>query len=245
MNIFKNNNISNSRHEFKYVINESLVPVLETYLGRVGLKKDLAQKGSYPVTSLYFDTPFLSDYYDKVDGVKYRRKLRARIYQGGLSESEDVWLEIKEKHDMSIHKIRSCVKGSHFKSLLKGVPSPELLSDAKGDKKLSAFLYHFFMKNYRPMNIVHYYRTAYVADFHSEIRLTLDRNMSTCMWRDFVNNKSLLEFAPAKVVLEVKFKGAMPWWFKDMVGRFKLSRLSFSKYLNAVDQVRRHYPIAR
>jgi len=235
----------NSRHEFKYIIDAHMMPIFEEYLQKIGLDKDTAQDGSYIVTSLYFDTPLLDDYHDKLSGVKFRRKMRARIYENSFSYGGDVWLEIKEKHNMNIRKIRSVVDGDGFASLLHNTDVAALKSRNGNDAQLRKFLHYFQMKNYHPNIVVRYKRSAYVSYFLSEIRLTIDYDIETCAWSDFVDNGGMFSVAPGRAVMEVKFFGAMPWWFGDMVRRFHLSREPFSKYTNAIDALTAAYPIGR
>ena len=235
-----------SRHEFKYLIDDSFLPIFAEYLEKIGLHKDEAQDGSYPVTSLYFDTPFLNDYHDKVDGIKFRRKLRARAHQRDTLEAGPVWLEIKEKHDMNIRKIRGLVDGADFAALLAGEFSEGLSRAAENDKSVRLFLYHFFAGNYRPVNVIRYERTAYVERFLSEVRLTIDRSLETCTWHEYMDNRELLSpVFPEQAVMEVKFRGAMPWWFGDMCARFELARKPFSKYTHAINYLLRPSPLAR
>jgi len=104
------------RHEFKYILTETEAQIFELYIQKIGLKKDAPHGGSYSVTTLYFDTPLLEDYRDKMSGLKYRKKIRARVYGydfGG--ESDDVWLEIKEKHDMNTGKKRDTITNAEWK----------------------------------------------------------------------------------------------------------------------------------
>ena len=52
--------------------------------------------GGYPVTSLYYDTQSLRFYWEKIEGLKFRRKLRIRLY-GCPSDAVDetpVYVEI-------------------------------------------------------------------------------------------------------------------------------------------------------
>ena len=62
--------------------------------------------GAYTVTSLYFDTFNLSDYLEKISGSYKRKKIRLRIYEPFLKDSENVFLEIKHKIDMTNRKTK-------------------------------------------------------------------------------------------------------------------------------------------
>ncbi len=101
---------TNIRFEFKYVISRQIARQVEAYIDKIGLAKDGPGHGQYTVCSLYFDTPTLKDYYEKQAGLKNRQKLRARIYEADFNhDSEKIWLEVKEKHDMFVHKNRQII----------------------------------------------------------------------------------------------------------------------------------------
>ena len=236
----------NFRHEFKYVLDSGIAATLETYLEKIGLKKDIsALNGSYAVTSLYFDTPALEDYYDKLSGIKYRKKLRGRVHSDTFCSGKNVWLEIKEKHDMNINKMRECITHDEWIRLLQTGSTYEIGEKYKENKVIQKFLYLFHRKNYKPNIIVRYNRKAFTDNFLSGIRVTLDSNIETCAWRVFMDNGVMNAIYPGVVVLEVKFTKAMPWWFGEMVKQFQLSRQAFSKYTHAVDTLNKHNRVAR
>jgi len=85
------------RFEFKYVLDPYTAYRLQNYIEKVGLKSDERSKnGPYTVNSLYFETPFLDDYYDKDASLLVRKKMRARMYEESWKNNLDaVWLEIK------------------------------------------------------------------------------------------------------------------------------------------------------
>jgi len=69
-----------NRFELKYLLTlqqaEEFKVALKAYL-----KPDEHGDGRYALTSLYYDSPDLRCYWEKVDGVKFRRKLRIRRYE--------------------------------------------------------------------------------------------------------------------------------------------------------------------
>lgn len=236
---------SNFRHEFKYIIDAPMALALEAYLEKIGLKKDTAQNGSYAVTSLYFDTPTLEDYYDKLSGIKYRKKLRGRVYGNRFDGEETIWLEIKEKHDMNINKMREKIAHDDWQRLVRSGSTFGLSEKHKESGVIKKFAYLFHRKNYKPNVVVRYDRKAFTDTFLSGIRITFDRNLEACAWKVFMDNGEMAVMKPGAVILEVKFAKAMPWWFGDMVKKFQLSRQVFSKYTYAVDTLNRHNRIAR
>jgi hypothetical protein len=68
------------RIETKYLLKRSQVPRL-TQLIRATFAQDLRQR-TYPVHSLYFDTPEKECYFSKLDGTPLRYKVRLRHYEG-------------------------------------------------------------------------------------------------------------------------------------------------------------------
>src|SRR3989344_9395414 len=74
------------RHEFKYILTPHQARLIEEYIERRHLSTDeYAKNGEYFITSLYFDTPGLRDYHEKLAGLNRRHKLRARIYGRDLT----------------------------------------------------------------------------------------------------------------------------------------------------------------
>ena len=96
-----------SRYEYKYKISTDLIPQIRDYSAPYTnedpyLKKTSA--GKYTVRSIYFDTPDLDFYYEKMDGLKIRKKLRVRTYN---EMSDYAFLEIKRKFVNCVAKERS------------------------------------------------------------------------------------------------------------------------------------------
>ena len=91
------------RTEQKYNLNPQEKAHLEFVLNGA-LHRDIHSIGQgYMVRTLYFDTWDDQDFYDKVDGLETRRKIRLRIYE---PNAHDAKLELKEKQG-SLQRKRS------------------------------------------------------------------------------------------------------------------------------------------
>ena len=91
------------RTEQKYILNPLEKAHLEFVLNGT-LHRDIHSVGqSYMVRTLYFDTWDDRDFYDKVDGLEMRRKIRLRIYEPNAPYAK---LELKEKQG-SLQRKRS------------------------------------------------------------------------------------------------------------------------------------------
>ncbi len=69
-----------NRFELKYLISLREAERFKTAL-RAYLLDDEHGNGRYALTSLYYDSPDFRCYWEKVDGIKFRRKLRIRRYE--------------------------------------------------------------------------------------------------------------------------------------------------------------------
>jgi len=226
------------RYEFKYLLDPVKYMLVKDFLKSVGLRSDsYAPNGKYRVTSLYFDTYGNDDYYDKSAGILTRKKLRARIYGYDLDDNVvNVFLEIKHKHDMFISKDR------------KVIPIEEWNKAHCGDL-FSSFGFDLSNEGRVPNIIVSYDREPFVDDYVSKVRLTLDSDIQVradddlkCTPRHLYDTIPVLD---SDVVLEIKFSGSLPWWFGLMVRKFNLSRLSYSKYANALERRHMYNPLPR
>lgn len=240
------------RHEFKYILTPHQARLIEEYIERRHLSMDeYAENGEYAITSLYFDTPGLRDYYEKLAGLEKRQKLRARVYSRDFADTklEHVWLELKCKENMTTFKYRTPVSVSDWDAFCGpnkvSFDMGSIYSSHKHKESLRRFAFLFMRDGYKPHVTVRYRRRAFEGEFFANFRLTLDSEIETGRWSDFARGTKLHRVASGKVVMEVKFTEAMPWWFRHLLEKFNLSRRVFSKYVNAVDTIHRAKPLPR
>ena len=99
-----------NRFELKY-----LITLMEAERFKDALRAFLipdehgGNSGRYGLASLYFDSPNLRCYREKMDGLKFRRKLRIRRYETGemMTEASPVFVEIKQRVDRVTQKRRA------------------------------------------------------------------------------------------------------------------------------------------
>ena len=106
----KSRDAQTARYEFKYVIDVTALESLRSDLKGVMESDPNAVDGGYQVTSLYFDTSDASAYFEKLEGIDHRYKIRMRYYgqpeQAGSLADRTVFLEAKHRHNALIHKNR-------------------------------------------------------------------------------------------------------------------------------------------
>ena len=237
----------NYRFEFKYQLDRRTAYFIEQEIQKFGMQPDLAaEDGNYYVTSLYYDSPNLSDYHDKTGGFMIRKKFRLRIYEPFLHKSDKIWLEIKNRFGQKNSKTRILLTREELNSLISD--GGRVLLEKKwqdGEKtKKNEILWHLIKSGAKPKIVVRYKRKAYLNEFEN-IRITFDSELEACTKRDFGYTMLMVPVNPDKIVMEVKFSFLMPHWFKSVVQRYELTADTYSKYEKSLEVIHRYNPILR
>lgn len=184
---------------------------------------DDGQIGAYRITSLYFDSEQFDVYHR--NGSFGRSKYRIRRY----GPSKVVFLERKLKTRGLVSKRRASVDAVEL----------DRLQESEADAGWPGFWYHqrLLARRLRPVCQISYRRIARVAmTQYGPIRLTVDRGIQTVP----LNLTAFNDLAPGigvsedQVIVEFKFRVAMPALFKELVEKFALTPKRVSKYRLAV-----------
>lgn len=183
----------------------------------------------YIIRSLYFDTIYDGDYFEKVDGVEVRRKIRLRCYD---PNGEFAMLEMKQKQGANQLKRSLRLTREDAIQMTRGNYSPLL----KYQEPFAAECYGIMnCRCYRPKTIVQYNRKAFIAK-ENKIRITFDSNIvstesSFDLFDPELNMNPVLD--KYDVVLEVKFNGFLLDYIRRLINSVNRSELSVSKYVLA------------
>lgn len=217
------------REEKKFLISLAEYTQLKGKLEGVMLEDEHNGANGYIIRSLYFDTPFDDDYFEKAAGIENRRKIRLRTYDPKL---DFAMLEMKQKQGAKQMKRSLKISKEDAKKLIQCDYSPLL----NYDEEFAVEIYGFMQsKLYRPKTIVEYNRKAFIAK-ENKIRVTFDNKIvstesSFDLFDEHLNMNPVLD--PYDVVLEVKFNGFLLSYIKDMINQTDKSELSVSKYVLA------------
>lgn len=215
------------RHELKFKISSSSAEVLKQKLSLIMTKDKYAKykDGSYTIKSLYFDDRESSSYYEKLDGVLYRKKYRIRIYN---DDPSFIRLEKKMKHNNMTSKEQMLISREIYSKILDG--NIEEIKNAKG--LLLEFITNIKNKALIPSIIVEYHRIAYIYPI-SDVRITFDSDIKSGLY----NYDLFDEDAPmysvdekGKQVLEVKFNEILPLHLANILGDIPSCREAVSKF---------------
>lgn len=214
------------RQEKKYLLTAAEARCLGAHLGRVMIEDAHNGPQGYSIRSLYFDSLNDGDYWDKMDGVELRRKIRLRVYDAGASFG---MLEMKQKEGPYQKKRSLRVEREDARRLCQGDYTPLL----KYKEPFAAECYGLMHRRcYRPKTVVEYRRRAFIAK-ENRIRITLDSQIVATEARWDVFAPDLAQYPvldPFQVVLEVKYNGFLLSYIKNLVSAANRSEFSQSKY---------------
>ena len=232
--------LQTQRFELKYLVREETAQAVRRFVSCHLKPDEFAAKlpqYSYPVHSLYLDSPELSTYQAVQCGEKNRFKLRIRYYR---NDDSTVYFEIKRRTNEVISKMRAKVRREAVPLLLNGQP-PQLRHLATPDGRQLIALQEFcrLMHQLRatPRSHVAYQREAWMSPINNSMRVTFDRQVQ-CEPEFGCGLTTALGEAVApfdhQVVLELKFVDRLPNWCGEMVRAFGLVRGGAPKYAQGV-----------
>lgn len=231
-----------NRFELKYLLTlKQAADVRLTLQAYMEADEHGSNGGHYGLTSLYYDSPDLRCYQEKVNGEKFRRKLRLRHYDSAetFTEETPVFVEIKQRVDRVTQKRRAVLP---YRQALRLCNDRQMPEHAAQDRQvLEEILVFAWQYNLRPTSLVHYERQALVGmDYDPGLRVTFDTQLAFQVQplhlHEAINGLSML---PAHLaVMEIKVNERMPTWLTETIRAHNLRLVRVSKYCRSVDAAR-------
>lgn len=263
------------RYELKYVIPTAWVEPMSRFLEaycELDAHSRVHADGFYRVNSLYFDTRGFRFLNQRLWGADRRFNMRTRAYETG----DAVFAEIKYKQSTSVRKFRASLPSTQWPGFFTAAADPgprgHDLRNLTDRDALSRDLFLSLKEAYaiEPKIFTCYKRRAFFSVFDEYARVTFDRDMRYRP-QDLLQSPDPYSLTPsddclhydlqtiygdevnpgANVVLELKTAiGAVPVWMIELVRRFELKQVGFSKYMNSslvehVDNGSRYMPADR
>lgn len=226
-----------NRYEIKYLVDTAAVPALrEALAGRLD-RDSHGGHGGYGVWSVYYDTPRLRFYWEKIEGLRFRRKLRIRHYgdRFGVDDDTTVYVEIKQRVNRVTQKRRVALPYHLARKLCDG---RSMVEHSAQRAFLEEVLGLVSGLDLRPVAVTGYQREAFVGrDADLGLRVTLDHRVRG-RDRDFdlgADAENRLIIPASRSVLEVKANDRVPYWLTDLAARMNISVVRVSKYCQCVE----------
>lgn len=228
-----------NRFELKYIVTTRDVDRLRGEIAAYMVRDPYAtDDGRYTLTSLYYDTPGRDCFWAKLDGLRFRRKLRIRHYeqQAALTATMPVFVEIKQRVDRVTQKRRAVLAYADAVALCDDwiIPDHEARDEAVVHEAYSLVVRH----NLEPACITTYQREPWMGgEYDPGLRLTIDydlRYRTHDLGLDS-KNRGRHMFPMHHAVLEIKANDRVPYWLTHLVARNNLNLTRMSKYVSSLD----------
>lgn len=216
------------RNEIKFIISKTMAEVLKQRLSLIMSvdNNSYNSDNSYLIRSLYFDNENSDAYYEKMDGVEYRKKYRIRIYN---FDDKFIRLECKYKHNNMTSKDQILIDKELCSKIIDG-KIDEI--DLTKDNLLRQFALDYRLNRLNPSIIVDYNRVAFT--YHvSDVRITFDSQIKSGMYNYNLFDKNATTYRVIddnQMVLEVKFNEILPESIALILQTVPTFRQAFSKF---------------
>lgn len=216
------------RNEIKFIISKTMAEVLKQRLSLIMSvdTNSYNSDNSYLIRSLYFDNENSDAYYEKMDGVEYRKKYRIRIYN---FDDKFIRLECKYKHNNMTSKDQILIDKELCSKIING-KIDEI--DLTKDNLLRQFALDYRLNRLNPSIIVDYNRVAFT--YHvSDVRITFDSQIKSGMYNYNLFDKNATTYSVIddnQMVLEVKFNEILPESIALILQTVPTFRQAFSKF---------------
>jgi hypothetical protein len=235
-----------NRRELKFIIRtDQMQPFIADISPFLNRDSNSNQARYYRSNSLYYDTVDYQAYWQKLEGVKHRRKLRMRIYGDQVISPEDeCFVEIKERIGAAVRKRRIVIPYKDAKTLCKkGFINEQLVSE-EDIPVINEIAHLTLLFRLQPACILRYDRIAFNGHPHYDpsLRITMDIN---CRARihdiDFcTSTPEEMHFflSPQLCILEVKADDRVPYWLVQILHHHQFMLRKISKYCTALENLK-------
>lgn len=230
-----------NRYELKYVLPSWKCDAIIADLAEMTTPDVHDRSRGYRIVSLYYDSPGLDFFWAKIDGIKFRRKLRLRLYpdENDIERTERGMVEIKQRINRTVQKRRLELPLAQAEQLCSGsVDTKEL--DELDQEVASEVQYLVHAMHLRPSAITSYLRRAFVGNrYDSGLRITFDSDFvgRTHALRVHQNSANHRIMPPEWSIMEVKSDDAVPDWVTSLLSRHECQLQRVSKYCATVSKL--------
>ena len=230
-----------NRFELKYVADRRLVDAFRHELPDKLARDPHGVDGFYPIWSTYYDSPDLRFYWEKIDGEKFRRKLRIRHYgtPEELTGDTPVFVEIKQRVNRVTQKRRVRLPYEDALQLCAG--HPPAVFDPQDAGVMDEIEMMVRQNMLRPTTVVGYVREAFFGrDEDSGLRVTIDSRIRgrdrdlDLRWPGEGQNRYIIP--PHLSVVEMKVNERVPYWLTELIARHNISLIRVSKYCQSIER---------
>jgi SPX domain protein involved in polyphosphate accumulation len=226
-----------NRFELKYVLPVSRsARIMDELRHQIAPDSHGGERG-YPLVSLYYDSPQLDCFWAKIEGIRFRRKVRLRIYPGDdITQVKVGSIEIKQRINKTVQKRRLELPLEQAERLCLGQRAIEGL-DEMDTQVANEVTYLSRSLDLRPTAVTAYWRRAFEGqDENLGVRFTFDTLVASRIHALQVNAAAINRLIlPADYcIMEVKVDDRVPEWATSLLARHDCQLTRISKYCAGV-----------
>jgi hypothetical protein len=223
------------RQELKFLIDHNTKSLLlerwRPYLVRAPFTNE---DGVSPILSLYYDSPQLAFYFDKLDGIRSRQKVRIRTYGHCFRAGQTTILEIKFRKNDLVKKFRSRLTNFEESQL---DPANWHYEDREAEAAFDAMKEIYRL---RPTVQVFYQRQAFEGAVERDLRVTFDTSLVGMHPGERISHAVLADRSRSLMpdtlsILEVKATQEIPPWIYSGAIAGELQQQTIPKYITAIE----------
>ena len=230
-----------NRQEIKYLVGVLEVAEFKSRVSDLFVRDTHDEGEGYLSHSVYFDSPELTFFNQKMEGIPTQSKPRLRTYRPSLDKPPNaIFLEFKHRKSDIIAKERTALNADQAERLLQGDTI-----EPQDDTIIHKF--EVMRQRMSLMNCVSilYHRTALNSTDHPGLRITFDCRLQYSSSFDLT--PPLGSFKPIEpadqAVIELKFKDQLPDRIITTISDLGFQPLAYSKYASGVRRAHLHGPL--
>lgn len=234
-----------NRYEIKYQIplrkRDNIIKHISPFME---LDPYITNNHDYEVRSLYYESHQRNSFFEKVDGIKKRVKLRIRYYPDFYNtENKMVFIELKKKNNENVTKSRVMVPlDMSFLIIEDNTPEAENFYDnATNQERKTLNEIWYFKKKYAlyPISVVSYKRQAFQSLIEKTFRITFDSNIVVRNHNfDLTIGGGTNYIVPRNIiVMEIKFNSLIPNWAIKILQASDCIQEKISKFAEGLKKI--------
>jgi SPX domain protein involved in polyphosphate accumulation len=224
-----------SRFELKYLINWRQMNAFKEGIAPFVVPDEHGSRGEYRIASLYYDSPDLRAYFEKINGYIKRFKVRIRTY-GSATPDSTAFLEIKQRYDQALTKKRCALPLRDAYRFMDGDEDDIAGSHPEVLRELTLLRHRYRLQ---PTIVIAYQRQAFRGIYEPDLRVTFDTALkgdASDLTLESGGESGRYLLQPHKVVLEVKLTNRAPTWLLALLAKHECPIRRISKYCLGVER---------
>lgn len=229
------------RYELKFLLTRAEHEALRTaIMPRMAYDTYGDSEGKYNIVTLYYESRDKTVYFETMNRLRFRQKLRLRVYDEA-DLSSDAFIEIKQKFRNVVNKRRTLIPLEEAYQVLAEPYEEGVIEsvNASNQQILREALHFKELYKLNPATVVSYDRQAFsgVLEGEQDLRVTFDYNLMCRSENLGLENgpKGLPFVEDDIVILEVKVSNSVPFWLSRLLSEFNFVRQGFSKFCTSID----------